>query len=101
MFRPNNQVPANCSAIPAASDNPTGLHQRYKVTKADGSPTDQLATYFVLRLDSHGKDVQHIAACRAAARAYADCVQSGESPHLAIVGEQLRRLVDNLESFGG
>jgi len=86
------------SAIPQARDNPNGLHQRYVVQKANGTPVDPMATYFVLRLDGFGRDGQHIAACRAAARAYADYVTSGECPHLAGVGVDLRTLVDNLES---
>jgi len=87
------------SAIPTIRDNPSGLHQRYTVTKNNGEPTDPMATYFVLRLDHFGRDGLHIAACRAAARAYADFVTSGEAPHLAKVGEQLRTVVDNLESM--
>ncbi len=85
------------SAIPIMRDNPHGLHQRYRVEKVNGEATDPMATYFVLRLDGFGRDGQHIAACRAAARAYADYVTSGECPHLATVGVQLRTLVDNLE----
>jgi len=88
------------SAIPKREDNPNGLHQRYIVTKSH-EPTDPLATYFVLRLDGHGHDGAHIAASRAAARAYADFVTSGEAPHLAKVGEQLRTLVDNFDATGG
>ncbi len=87
------------SAIPPATVNPDGLHQRYIVRHADGSPVDHLATYFVLRLDPEGKDGLHVAACRAAARAYADFTQSGEAPHLAKVGEQLRILVDNFDAM--
>lgn len=89
------------SAIPAKADNPNGLHQRYIITKADAEPMDPMATYFVLRLDNMGRDGLHIAACRAAARAYADFVQSGAAPHLAKVGEQLRNLCDNFDSMGG
>ena len=89
------------SAIPRQEDNPKGLHQRYVIRKANGEPIDHLATYFVLRLDSHGDDGLHIAACRAAARAYADFVQSGEAPHLARIGAELRTLVDNLETERG
>jgi hypothetical protein len=88
------------SAIPTEADNPKGLHQRYVVRKASGEASDPMATYFVLRLDGFGRDQMHIAACRAAARAYADFVQSGESPHLSRVGEQLRTLVDNLVANG-
>lgn len=88
------------SAIPAYGDNPKGLHQRYVITKANGESVDPMATYFVLRLDGFGRDGLHIAACRAAARAYADFVTSGEAPHLARVGVELRTLVDNLEAQG-
>lgn len=89
------------SAIPRLIENPSGLHQKYHLAKANGRAIDPLATYFVLRLDGHARDQLHVAACRAAARAYADFVQSGEAPHLTKVGEQLRTLVDNLESMGG
>lgn len=86
------------SAIPSKRDNPSGLHQRYVVTKADGEPIDPMATYFVLRLDHFGRDGEHVAACRAAARAYAYHVES--IPRLAAIGVQLRTVVDNLEAAG-
>jgi len=89
------------SAIPPIEVNPNDLHKRYVVSKPNGEPCDPMATYFVLRLDGFGRDLAHVAACRAAARAYADFVQSGEAPHLALIGEQLRTLVDNLEASGG
>lgn len=89
------------TAIPSKLDNPNGLHQRYVISKVNGERVDPMATYFVLRLDHFGRDGLHIAACRAAARAYADFVQSGEAPHLAAIGAQLRTLVDNLEAMGG
>jgi len=89
------------SAIPPKNANPNGLHRRYSVTKVDGEPVDPMATYFVLRLDGLGRDGAHIAACRAAARAYADYVQSGDCPHLAKLGSDLRALVDNFDAMGG
>lgn len=89
------------SEIPEISDNPSGLHQRYNVTKNNGEPTDPMAKYFVLRLDCCGRDGQHIAACRAAARAYADHVLSNEAEHLALVAVELLALVDNLDSVDG
>ena len=89
------------SAIPKKRDNPNGLHQRYIVTKADGEPTDPMATYFVLRLDHFGRDGQHIAACRAAAKAYADYAERVKDHELLNkIGEQLRTLVENLEAMG-
>ncbi len=87
------------SAIPQKRDNPDGLHQRYVVTKANGEAVDPMATYFVLRLDPQGRDGLHVRACRAAARAYADCAQSGDSPHLARTGMDLRMLVDNFDAM--
>lgn len=61
--------------IPSQSENPSGLHQRYVVTKSNGEPVDPLAEYFVLRLDPHGKDKRHINACRLAVLAYANEVE--------------------------
>src|SRR6187401_1233276 len=46
---------------------PPGLYNRYKVSKTDGTPIDPKAVYFVLRLDGHGHDREHIEACRIAA----------------------------------
>jgi hypothetical protein len=86
-------------AIPEAKDNPDGLHHRYNVTHADGSPTDPMATYFVLRLDGMGRDGLHIAACRAAARAYAAFVLKSDAAHLRPVAHDLNILIDNLDGI--
>ena len=87
------------SKMPTESENPYGLHRRYKIRKADGSKCDPNAIYFVLRLDSEGDDFGHISACRAAARAYADFVLSGEEEtgHLTEIGEDLNRLLNSLD----
>ena len=37
--------------IPEKTENPEGLHRKFNVTKADGSPVDPGAEYFLLRLD--------------------------------------------------
>jgi hypothetical protein len=63
-----------------------GLYGRYIVRKADGSPTDPRAEYFVLRLDEHGSDPIHIEACRAAAMVYADLIE----PYLPQLAADLR-----------
>lgn len=90
------------TAIPDAAANPEGLHQRYTVTKTNGEPVDPMATYFVLRLDGMGRDYHHQQACRAAARAYAKYIaEESDAAHLALVGKQLKTLVDNFESMGG
>lgn len=89
------------SAIPAISDNPNGLHRRYNVTKANGEPTDPMATYFVLRLDHFGRDGAHIAASRAAALAYVEYVKSNDAKHLERMADELRTVVGNLEAMGG
>lgn len=61
------------AALPTKDENPTGLHQRYKVERLNG-PTDPNAVYFVLRIDCNGKDGAHIHACRLAAQAWAMAV---------------------------
>ncbi len=50
-------------------NNPDGFHQKYKVTKTDGSPCDPKAVYLVLRLD--GTSFYSIAS-RMAAKVYAE-----------------------------
>jgi hypothetical protein len=84
--------------IPEQSENPNGLHGRYIIQHADGSPTDPNAVYFVLRLDKKGRDELHTLACRYAARAYSRFVTSGEVPHLSQVGVELEKLCDRIES---
>jgi hypothetical protein len=54
---------------------PAGLYGKYNIEKADGTPVDPAADYFVLRLDSDP-------AARAAALAYADHV-ADDNPQLA------------------
>lgn len=72
--------------IHSKNDNPNGLHIRYHITKADGSPVDEMAEYFVLRLDNGGSDPAHIAACRKAVMTYADEIE----PHIPQLATELR-----------
>jgi hypothetical protein len=67
-------------------ENDRGLYNRYVVKKADGTPVDPRAEYFVLRLDEHGRDPIHIEACRAAAMVYADMI----AEHLPKLAADLR-----------
>ena len=53
-------------------ENPNGLYNRYIVSKVSGEPVDDVAEYFVLRLDEYGDDPKHIAACRKAIMTYAE-----------------------------
>ena len=53
-------------------ENTNGLYNRYIVSKASGEPVDDVAEYFVLRLDEYGDDPEHIAACRKAIMTYAE-----------------------------
>jgi hypothetical protein len=84
--------PALKTTIPEARHNPTGLHKKYIVQKANGDPVDDNAEYFVLRLDECGKDPQHTAACRKAVAAYAESI-SNHLPNLA--GDIRLRWLDN------
>lgn len=52
-----------------------GLYGKYKIEKADGTPIDPSADYFVLRLDTDK-------AARLAALVYADAIR-GDNPQLA------------------
>ena len=72
--------------IPTKEQNPEGLHARYRVEKADGTPVDSRAEYFVLRLDDHGSDPKHIAAGRKAVLTYADEIED----HLPELAKDLR-----------
>lgn len=83
-------------ALLSESENPNGLHQRYRITKADGTPCDPDAMYFVLRLDSGGSDAAHIRACRSAAKVYAGLVYI-DTDHLQQVGLDLFKLIERLE----
>lgn len=80
------------SNLPTPEERPDGLHKRYKIEKADGSPVDPNGTYFVLRLDSGGRDRLHVAACRAAARTYSAIVEGSHLHGVAV--DLLTVLVD-------
>lgn len=82
--------------IPSQLMNPNGLHRRYTVSKADGSPVDPVAEYFVLRLDPFCRDQDHLEACWAAAREYAYHIMS--VPRLKLLAMELLLLVDNSEA---
>lgn len=87
------------SVIPDQLINPNGLHERYyiqkivKVTNPSFNPSSKIhesnepytlqrravdhgAEYFVLRLDSNGSDLNHVASCRIAIQAYADAIET-------------------------
>ncbi len=66
---------------------PPGLYRKYRISKADGTPVDPNAEYFVLRLD---KDV----AARAAALTYAKEIRN-QKPKLAA---DIDRLINKLET---
>lgn len=62
-----------CRVSPTMLEPPRGLYGKYNVSKADGSPRDPNARYFVLRYD---KDDAHGEACRAALATYAKHIKS-------------------------
>jgi hypothetical protein len=62
-----------------------GILNKYRVSRADGTPVDEGAEYFVLRLDAGGKDRRHVAACRAAVVEYANRV----ADHLPALSAEL------------
>lgn len=58
-----------------------GITRKYNITKVDGSPVDESAEYFVLRLDDKG-DAKHVEAGRKAMLTYAREIGE-ENPTLA------------------
>ncbi len=79
---------------PSPQDQARGLYPKYQICKADGSPVDPSADYFVLRLD--GQD-PHALACRAAVLTYANHIE----PHLPLVARDLREKVRSRDSSRG
>ena len=85
--------------IPTQIENQNGLHQKYYIRKIVkfqptfmGDPigeetleyqdVDDDAEYFVMRLDTGGSDLKHIAACRIGIHAYAEAIKN-HLPELA------------------
>lgn len=88
--------------IQSAEDNPDGLHGRYIVLNAQTGERDRDAVYFVLRLDNKGNDKYHVAACRVAARAYAETLlrsmSTASTRHLHKVAKELLELLDRFRT---
>lgn len=80
------KMEAEATELEAGQNRNRGLYRKYIIQKADGSPVDPTAEYFVLRLDVNGKDPQHIRACRTAVLAYASKI----ADHLPQLAADLR-----------
>lgn len=72
--------------IPTRTENPNGLHLKYHIRKADGSPVDPGFEGFMLRVDA-AAEPKHRAACLQALAAYADAID----PHLPELAADIRR----------
>jgi hypothetical protein len=78
---------------PTDEDKRDGLKPKYQISRADGTPCDPTAQYFVLRLDYHdGCDEKHIDACRVAAMHYAVWVRN----HLPQLSADLLSIVGSV-----
>ena len=75
------------------SEQQKGLYGKYVVQKADGSPIDPDAIYFVLRLDTDP-------AARFAMIAYADFVKRANPTLATQIHEQLRKFGPLTLTFG-
>ncbi len=84
--------------ILSENDNPNGLHQRYIVSKMNGEQVDPEAVYFVLRLDKHGDDNLHVAACHVAVEAYAGFILNTPPNHLTKLGSDLLDLLHDMRN---
>lgn len=68
-----------------------GLMKKYVIHKADRSPVDKNAEYFVLRLDKNQKDKKHLEACRKAILTYAYEIKE----HLPLLSKELIEKYEN------
>jgi hypothetical protein len=66
-------------------ENPNGLHRKYKISKADGTPVNPNNVYFLLKLEGEGDPI-HIEACRKAVLKYADEIEQ----HIPQLAKDLR-----------
>lgn len=78
--------------LPTIKESLNEFHQRYNVSKANGTPVDLNAIYFVLRIDECGGDIFHVIACREALRTYISVLRSNNIKHL-------RKLTDDLYEY--
>lgn len=83
------------SLLPTHDQNPTGLHQRYRVEKLYGE-SDPLAIYFALRLDQHGDDQLWIDSCREAANQLCNGLRARN--HMLPLAGDLSRLLESTQA---
>lgn len=98
--------------IQRKEQNPNGLHAKYSIRKIVGwkktaidipfgmrpitKPVDENAEYFVLRLDTGGKDINQIRSGRIAIHAYADAIE----PFIPQLAKDLRERYPLLKEGG-
>jgi hypothetical protein len=84
--------------LPTAEENPNGLHAKYSVSYADGSPIDPSQVFFALRI-SGGKDKLHNKACRCAAMLWAELIlmSQPEMSHMKKTAEDLLKTILSIE----
>lgn len=73
------------NTVPSKTENPDGLHRRYKVEHEDGTPLDPGFEFFVLRLDESGEP-HHVRASRIAIQTYATAIE----PYIPKLAQDLR-----------
>lgn len=69
-----------------------GIRMKYIIHKADGSPCNPNACYFVLRLDSEG-DPDFVEACRLAMSVFADQID----PSIPALASDIRACLTELD----
>jgi len=84
VTQPNYGNPGLKASDFSSDPEPTGLYGKYRIAKADGSPTDPGAQYFVLRIDTDQ-------AARMALFTYADYIEH-DQPEFAA---ELRQWLDD------
>jgi hypothetical protein len=60
----------NYFKLKSKEENPNGLHNKYVINRADGTPINPNNVYFILKLEGEGDSI-HMEACRKAILKYA------------------------------
>lgn len=71
--------------LKSKKENQNGLHNKYVISRTDGTPINPNNVYFILKLEGEGDQI-HMKACRKAVLKYADEIES----HIPQLAKDLR-----------
>ena len=71
--------------LKSKEETPNGLHNKYVISRTDGTPINPANVYFILKLEGEGDPI-HMEACRKAVLKYADEIEN----HIPQLAKDLR-----------